>query len=325
MRSQCGPPEFDEQDFSKFDFNRWHLDGLTLDSVTAAVGGLAEKFFTSDEWRNHFDATLPEFQGRTQEFFKQQLRDLQQERAATADDFEKRAKAAEQSADDFRRSTELTAAPVVLDTVPAVFQGSVRIVSEKDPQLGLPGVRVQVLDPKNEKTVLVETVTDLNGNAILAVPADVAKERDEQDVTVQVVDGTGKPLTKVAKAICIRVGQTEERVIKVPESAAIEENKKQALDTRSDRETRARQLAGRGDVLRREAKQVLDVIDCRVRDTETIIDELEATGSVEVISLKTDTSQPASTKADSESPPDESVEPPEDDSPPRRPRGRKPR
>jgi len=351
MRSQCGPPEFDEQDFSKFDFSRWHLDGLTLDSVAAAIGGLAEKFFTSDEWRNHFDATLPEFQGRTQEFFKQQLRDLQQERAETTDDFEKRAKAAEQSADAFRKSTELTAAPLVLDAVPDVFQGSVRIVSEKDPQLGLPGVRLQILDPKNEKTVLVETSTDLNGNAILAVPADLAKERDEQDVTVQVVDATGKPLAKVAKALCIRAGQTEERVIKVAESAAIEENKKQALENRSERETRARQLGGRGDVLRREAKQVLDVIDCRVRDTEAIIDELEKTGSVEVISLKTDTSQaktdasppsspaagsssqpkkpsssePASTKADSESPPDEPSEPPEDESPPRRPRGRKPR
>jgi hypothetical protein len=362
MRSQCGPPEFDEQDFSKFDLSRWHLDGLTLDSVASAIGGLAEKLFTTDEWRTHFDATLPAFQGRTQDFFKQQLRDLQQERAETADDFEKRAKAAEQSADDFRRSTEVTAAPVVLDAVPDVFQGSVRIVSDKDPQLGLPGVRVQVLDPKNEKTVLVETTTDLNGNAILAVPPELAKERDEQDVTVQVVDATGKPLVKVAKAICIRVGQTEERVIKVPESAAIEENKNQALETRSERETRARQLAGRGDVLRREAKQVLDVIDCRVRDTEAIIDELEATGSVEVVSLETDTppgtsspaassqpssptassqpspktssSQPASPKtgssqpasnAEAESPPDEHVEPPEDESPPRRPRGRKPR
>lgn len=347
MRSQCGPPEFDEQDFSKFDFSRWHLDGLTLDSVAAAIGGLAEKLFTSDEWRTHFDATLPEFQGRTQEFFKQQLRDLQQERAETADDFEKRAKAADQTADDFRKSTELSAAPAVLDAVPGVFQGSVRIVSEKDPQLGLPGVRVQVLDPKDEKTVLVETTTDLNGNAILAVPAEVAKERDEQDVTVQVVDATGKPLAKVAKAICIRVGQTEERVVKVPETAAIEENKKQALETRSERDTRARQLAARGDVLRREGKQVLDVIDCRVRDTEAIIDELEKTGSVEVISLETDTSQPntaasqpsspaastaqpkvpsaaqpAAPETESESPPDE---PPEDESPPRRPRGRKPR
>src|ERR1044071_9157932 len=126
MRSQCGPPEFDKQDFSKFDFSRWHLDGLTLDAVSTAVGGLTEKLFASEEWRKNFDATLPQFQGRTVDFFQQHLKDLQKERADTATNFENRAKAAEQVSTDFRKSIEVTAAPVVLDAVPNVFQGSVR-------------------------------------------------------------------------------------------------------------------------------------------------------------------------------------------------------
>jgi len=40
MRSQCEPPDFGEQDFSQFDFTRWHLDGLTLDAAATAVAGL---------------------------------------------------------------------------------------------------------------------------------------------------------------------------------------------------------------------------------------------------------------------------------------------
>jgi len=312
MRSQCGPPEFDEQDFSKFDFSRWHLDGLTLDSAAAAVAGLTEKLFNSEEWRQHFEATLPEFQSRTLDFFKQQLKDLRQERAATAEDFEQRAKAAEQRADDFRKSIEVTAAPVVIDAVPDVFLGLVRVVSEKDPQLGLPGVRVKILDPKNEKVGLVESITDLNGNAILAVPAEMAKERDQQDLTVQITDSKDKPVAKFDKAICIRVGQTEERVVKVPESAAIDENKKEALEIRSERETHARELAARSESLRRESQEVLAVIDCRLKDTEGIVAELE----------KKEPSPVSPAKADAESP---QSEPTRKESPSPRKRGRKPR
>jgi hypothetical protein len=302
MRSQCGPPEFDEQDFSKFDFSRWNLDGLTLDSAAAAVAGLTEKLFNSEEWRQHFQATLPEFQSRTLDFFKQQVKDLQQERAATAEDFEQRAKAAEQRADDFRKSTEVTAAPVVIDAVPDLFLGSVRVVSEKDPQLGLPGVRVRVFDPKYEKVSLVEAITDLNGNAILAFPPEMAKERDQQDVTVQITDSKDKPLAKIDKAICIRVGQTEERVVKVPESAAIDENKKEALDIRSEREAHARQLATRGETLRRDSQEVLAVIDCRLKDTEGIVAELEKKEASPPSSPKTDAGSPQSEPTRKESP-----------------------
>ena len=295
MRSQCGPPEFSEQDFSEFDFSRWHLDGLTLDAATAAVAGLTEKLFSSDEWRQSFQATLPEFEDRTLEFFKQQLTDLQTERAEIATKFENRAKAAEQNATEFRKSIEVSAAPVVLDAVPNVFQGSVRVVSEKDPQLGLPGVRLQMLDPKDEKTVLLESVTDLNGNAIFNVPPEIVKGRDEKDMNLQIVDAEGKSLAKFAEAICLRLGQTEERVLKVAESAAIEENKKQGLETRSERDTVARQLAARPEILRQESKKVLAVIDCRLADTQEIIAALEKPAPSSTASTKG--AQAAPTKA----------------------------
>ncbi|HEU4834944.1 MAG TPA: hypothetical protein VFS90_11035 [Pyrinomonadaceae bacterium] len=275
MRSQCGPPKFDAQDFSKFDFSRWHLDGLTLDSAATAVAGLTEKLFTSEEWNKHFQATLPEFKTRSLELFKQQLKDLQKEREETAKDFENRAKAADQLNIDFRNSIEVTAAPVVIDAAPNIFQGSVRLVSEKDPRLGLPGLRVQIIDPKDEKTVLLESISDLNGNVILTFPPEITKDRDQRDLNLQIVDPENKPITKIDNAICIRLGQTEERVVKIPESEAIKENKKQALETRSDRENRAAQLATRGEILRRERQKVLEVLDCRLRDTGEIIAELE--------------------------------------------------
>lgn len=321
MRPQCGPPEFDKQDFSKFDFSRWHLDGLTLDPVSTALGGLTEKLFTSDEWRKTFEATVPQFQSRSVDFFKQQLKDLQKERADAATDFENRAKAAEQVSTDFRKSIEVTAAPVVLDAVPNVFQGSVRVVSEKDPQLGLPGVRVQVLDPKDEKTVLLESISDLNGNVVLPFPPEIARDRNERDMNIQVVDAAGKPIAKFAEAICIRIGQTEERVVKVPESGAIEENKKQAVETRDERETRARQLAARADVLRGQSKEVLAVLDCRIRDTEEVLAALQKPAAPSTATQPTPAAPSAAPVQKAAAPPEEKESPP----PTTRKRGKKKR
>src|SRR5262245_10457506 len=100
MRSSCDPPEFDEQDWSKFDFTRWHLDGLTLDAAASAFAGLSEKLFQSEEWRERFQATLPEVQRQALDFFQEHSRQLNQARTTIAQDFETRIAAAQQRSDD---------------------------------------------------------------------------------------------------------------------------------------------------------------------------------------------------------------------------------
>ena len=275
MRSQCGPPKFDKQDWSKFDFSRWHLEGISLDSAAAAVGEQSEKLFNSEEWRQNFQVTLPELQLRALDAFKEHSKDLRQQRTAAAEDFDNRATAAQQRSDDFRKSMETATAPPVVEPSPDAFHVAVRVVSEQDPRLGLPGITVQIVDPRNEKAVLVESFTDNDGNAVLTVPPELAKERDKHDTALHVVDPAGKPLAKLANAVCIRVGQTETRVVKVGEAATIAENNKLALEIRAEREARARNLAGRSEVLKNERQKVLEEFDCRLQDNEAIIAELE--------------------------------------------------
>ena len=70
MQSRCGPPKFDQQDWSRFDFSRWHLDGVTLDAAAAAFAGLSDRLFNSAEWRQHFQAALPALEREALNFFK---------------------------------------------------------------------------------------------------------------------------------------------------------------------------------------------------------------------------------------------------------------
>jgi hypothetical protein len=60
--SPCDPPKFDEQDWSQFDFSRWHLDGLQLDSVAQAIADLTQRLTNSPEWQDNVKATVADLQ-----------------------------------------------------------------------------------------------------------------------------------------------------------------------------------------------------------------------------------------------------------------------
>jgi hypothetical protein len=274
MYSPCEPPKFVAEDFDEFDFSRWHLDGLNLDPAGAMVAGLAEKLFNSEEWRQNFKSTLPEFSQRALDLFKEHAKDLQEQRKAAVDDFNNRATAAEQRSDAFRKSIDAANAPAVIEPTADAFHVSVKVVSE-DAGLGLSGVAVRVVHPKDQKTTLAESFTDRDGNAVVTLPPELAKELDKRDTALQVVDPAGKPLATLANAVCIRVGQTETRVVKVGDSPALADLTKLAKDLKTERDETARRLASRSAVLKGDLQNVVEVLDCRLRDSEAIIAELE--------------------------------------------------
>lgn len=276
MHSSCDPPKFVDQDFSQFDFSRWHLDGLTLDSAAAAFARIADRLFNSEEWRQNFKDTLPELQRQALVAFKDQSSQLKEEQADTTKAFNERIAAAQERSVNFRKSIEVSAAPPVIQPTPDAFHLVARAVSETDQHLGLHGLTVQIIDPRTEGTPLIQSLTDLDGNAILTVPPELAKERDNQDSTVQVLDPSGKPLANLPRGTCIRVGQVETQVIRIADSPATAELKKAAVQARSDREVRAQVLASRPAILRGELEIVLKALDCRLRDNDAIIAKLEA-------------------------------------------------
>lgn len=275
MRSQCGPPKFDKRDWNEFDFTRWNLDGVAGDPGAAMIAGLVEKFFGSEEWRQNFQTTVAELQQHVVDLFKDHSKNLREQRTAAAEDFKQRAMAAQERSDAFRKSIEEAAAPPVVGASPDAYQVGVKVVTEKDDRLGLGDISVQIFDPKNEKAALVEGFTNDDGNAVLVVPPQLAKEFDKRDMTLQVLDPTGKPLARLPNAVCIRVGQTETRVIKVKENEPTRERRREAEARRDDKEGRARHLAGRSELIRKTRDSVFEVLDCRLKDSEAIVAELE--------------------------------------------------
>lgn len=274
MPLRCGPPKFDQQDWSQFDFSRWHLDGVALDAASAAFAGLSERLFNSEEWREHFQAGLPEVQREALAFYQDHARQLEKEKTAVAEDFDHRITAAQERSDGFKKAADAAAAPPVVQPDPNTFHLSVK-VTVKDLVLGLPGMTVQIMDPRKPKNALVQAVTDSDGNAILSITSKRAKQLDKLDTILEVLSPTGASLQRIPGAVCIRLNQTDTKVLELPDSPEIQTLKTAALRARSERESRAQNLAARIDRLKQERETTLHDMDCRLEDTRAIIAALE--------------------------------------------------
>jgi len=277
MQSRCGPPKFDQQDWSQFDFSRWHLDGVTLDAASAAFASLSEQLFNSGDWRQHFQATLPALGREALRFFKGHSQQLRDQRNVVAEDFDKRITRAQERSDDFRGTVEAASAPPVIKADPDKFHLVVKVIT-KDARLGLPGVAVKIIDPRNEKYVLIHAITDRDGNAILTIREEIVEEVDKRDATLEVLSLAGQTLVKLPGAVCVRLNQVETRVITLQDSPEIGPQKSAALQIRAEREARRGNLAARIDSLKREREVRLHDLDCRLEDNEAIISELEPQG-----------------------------------------------
>ncbi len=274
MHSKCDLPNFDEHDWKQFDFTRWNLDGLTLDAASAAFAGLADRLVNSEEWQQHVQAALPQLQTHVLESYQQHSREVAEQRAATEKEFDQRIILAQESANAYRKSTEAAAAPPAIDQSPDAYHLGVK-VSTRDERLGLPGLIVQLMDPKHQKTVLAQSLTDLHGNAVLTLPADAVKELDKQDTSFEILTPDGKVLERLPGAVCVRIGQTETKVATIADSAAIAEHKKTALRAQSERELEIHSRNVRVDTLKAEKNKRLQDLDQKLRCNQELIAEVE--------------------------------------------------
>lgn len=274
MPSRCGPPQFDQQDWSAFDFSRWHLDGVQLEAGAAVFAGLSDRLFNSEEWREHFQAVLPELQKGALEFFTDNSQQLRDEKDRVARDFDERIAAARRRGTDFQKAAGYTAGPPVGQPIPGSFQLLARVTSEAG-GLGLPGISVRIMDPRNEDQALVEAVTDLAGNAVLTVPRDIAAQLDKRDAALQLLGAGGKVLLASPAVVCMRLGQAETKVLALPDSPETQAGQQAAAAIQAERETRLATLSAQVETLNREREARLAELDCSLADNEAIVADLE--------------------------------------------------
>jgi hypothetical protein len=274
MSSPCDPPKFHQQDFSQFDFSRWHLDGVQLDPTAAAIANLTTQLFNSAEWVQSVQTTLPEVQKQALVFYQESSRQLQAEKEATASDFERRTVAARNQSASLALANDAAAAPLVVQPSADTYHVAIK-VTDSSGHLGLPGLVAQLMDPRNPDVPLAQAATDEDGNAVLSIPAATSKELDTLHTAVRVVDPSGKVLQRVADGACIRLNQTETRVIPLNDSPEIQPAKDAALAARSQRAAQAQRIGAKIDLLPQERDTRLKALDCKIQQNQAIIDSIQ--------------------------------------------------
>lgn len=274
MHEPCGPPKFDQRDWASFDFSRWHLDGLALDATSTAVAELSQALFGSEEWRQRFHGSLPELQRGVLALHLERSRELEAEKTAVAREFDERITAAERRSEEFGKMIETAGSPPVVEPDPQTYHLGVRVTAG-DVHVGLPGLIVQVTAPRDPKTVLAQAVTDLDGNAIITVPAAKAGDSDKTDSTLEVLTVSGKSLQRITDAVCTRPNQSETKVVSLKDSPDIAPHKSAALSLRAERDARARDLVTSIERLKQERQARLHDLDRRLEENRKIIAGLE--------------------------------------------------
>ncbi len=274
MYTRRGPPEFDERAWSKFDFSRWHLDGIPVDAASAAFVDLAERLFASAEWREQFKARLPELKRQVLAFYREHPRRLEEEKAAVARDFDQRIAAAERRNEEFRKTVAAAAAPPVVQPSPDSFHLAVTVVGKKR-RMGLPGLVVRLMDPRQRESVLAQQVTDRDGKVLLTLPRDKVGDLEKSDAALEILTTGGKSLQRMDDAVRIRLKQVETKVVALPDSTDIEAHQAAAAQVRSERQAHADNLASRIEHLKQEKGTRVEGLKSRLEQNQEIVAAIE--------------------------------------------------
>lgn len=275
MKRKCGPVEFGDQDWSQFDFSRWQLNDLQLDEPATMLANLAQQFFASPEWRQHFTGNLTTVKTQALTYFEQQEKALEAKTIEINQELEARTASIRKQITSQQERLRRAAAPLLLTAEPTLFQLGIKILA-KDQQLGLPAVEVQLIVPSQKGRVLDKGTTDLDGDVLFSLTQEQVEEltKAQIEIAVEVLNPQGKPIHRIDKTICPHVDQTDTRIVSIA-SKDLESSVAQANQRRAEQETQLSTLTEKISRLQSEYQMMAQDIRCQLEDIRTVIQQLK--------------------------------------------------
>lgn len=220
MATTADPTGIGDLDWSKFDFTRWNLDGLPIDNDSAAIASLLQKVISSPQWPQAFGSNLPTLKTAVVQQLTLQVQALQERSAALDRQLAARTSAVQAqitAVQEMQRAASLPPAPA---TDPNRFQFVAKAVDQAS-QLGLPGLTVQLLDPRKPGNPIATGTTDANGNVVLSLNKDQAEglANDKVDLTLTILNSAGKVLRTAPNSVCSHANHVESQVATIASSS----------------------------------------------------------------------------------------------------------
>ncbi len=183
------------QDWSKFDFTRWNLEGLNLDTQSATLAGWVRDVTLSLQGPQKFAAGLGTIKSAALQDLQDQAKVIEGRISAMDGELTARLDASRIQIAAVEENIRTAAAPVVATPEPESFQVAAKVLDQAS-RLGLPGLRVRLYDTHSPKLALASATTDLNGNALLKLNREQTESltKSNAEIAIEVLTPADKPV-----------------------------------------------------------------------------------------------------------------------------------
>jgi hypothetical protein len=221
MAETTGSAAFANLDWSKFDFTRWSLSGLGLDTTSSTVATLLQKVMAAPQWPQSLGSNLPALKTAVIDHLTSQVETLGANSTQLDQELATRSAATQNQITALQGKIRQSSVPPTLTADPNQFQVVAKAVDQQS-QLGLPGLTVQLSDPADPNTSVASGTTDSSGNAILSLPKQNNANLESGktiELTVTILNSEGKSLYTAADAMSARANQVETHIAAIPSTA----------------------------------------------------------------------------------------------------------
>jgi hypothetical protein len=198
------------QDWSKFDFTRWNLEGLQVDAAQASLAGWLRDLTVSPQWAEKMAQAVTAVQSAALPALQAHADQLNSRLGALDTELSARVADASNHIAGLEESARVAGAPASVVSDPANMQVAVKVLHRAS-KAGLCGLKVRLFDAKNPSTTnLAESNTDIHGNAVLVLTQEQidALPKTGVDLTLEVLSPSDKSAFK-GKVASPKANQTD--------------------------------------------------------------------------------------------------------------------
>ena len=220
MASETDASAFDNLDWSKFDFTRWNLEGLSLDDTSSTIATLLQRVIAAPQWPQSIGSNLPGLKRVVIQHLNAQIDELKKESVDLDNELKSRVASTQAQIVALRTKMRLGSVPPVPAANPNLFQLVAKAVDQQS-QFGLAGLTVTLFESGDSENPVATGTTDSNGNAVLSLSrqkaASMAKEKTGE-LTISILTSDGKAIYSAPYVASVHPNQVETHIATIPAS-----------------------------------------------------------------------------------------------------------
>jgi hypothetical protein len=268
--------DLSNQDWSKFDFTRWNLEGLTLPAQTAALASVIRDASVSAQPGQALGTATSTIKSTVLNDLQGQAKQIQDALSKTDAELALRTTTTQSQITAVTEQLRTAGLPPAPAPDAASFQVVVKTV-EQASGVGLPGLQVRVFDVKDPNTTLASGITDQNGNAIFKLTREQtdALNKNNGQVALEVLTQNQKSVFKGGQPVTPALNQTGTLLASIPSSADLTPHLNAGNAAVARQQQLLAALTAKRDGLTAHSKQVKDDIQQQRTQVQDMIASLQ--------------------------------------------------